>query len=445
MNERIDHTNYEAWLLDRLEGNLSPEQEGELDAFLLKHPELAPAEGQLPSVNAIAQALSTTEKEVLKKSIPPVRVVDGASMEHHLVARLENDLTADQREALRSYLADHPEHHRTERIYALTKLVPEAIAYTEKRRLLRFFPPQGMPTPFNLDDFLVARLEGDLTREQEKAVERFIAQDKAHEHAWDLMRSTRYPTEAIIFVDKQGLKKKGGRVIPFTLGTWSVRLAAAASVALLIGLGLWFLRTPDGHDQEIARVPSKTEVPDQRGAQNEEQEGNAPETQVLQDGHSKEDATSRQMKDALMPAAPRRQQPVLPGRVDPAEEPVLAQDVPEPALNNDPAAVPVMPSASEQHKSLAAGTPARTDAAASGQNTTTLGELLASTVRDRVLDKPEREEQTLDGEDAIAMVDRTLKVVGGERAGLDVGQKAQNGTRRFDLRLGRNFSISASR
>ena len=37
MNERIDHTNYEAWLLDRLEGNLSVDQERALDAFLFQH------------------------------------------------------------------------------------------------------------------------------------------------------------------------------------------------------------------------------------------------------------------------------------------------------------------------------------------------------------------------------------------------------------------------
>ena len=50
MNRRIDHTNYEAWLLDRQEGDLTPEQEKELDLFLILHPELAPMDDALPRI-----------------------------------------------------------------------------------------------------------------------------------------------------------------------------------------------------------------------------------------------------------------------------------------------------------------------------------------------------------------------------------------------------------
>ena len=444
MSERLDHSNYEAWLLDRLEGNLTPGQERQLDAFLLEHPELASMDVTLPSVTSITQTLSAAEKDALKKSIPPVGVVDHTSVDDHLIARLENDLTAVQLEALRLYLLDHPEHARAERINALTKLVPEAIAYTEKRGLQRHFPPQGMPTAFNLDDFLVARLEADLSREQEQSLERFIAQDRGHQRAWAAMQATRSTAAPIIFADKQGLKKKEGRVIPFTLGTWTVRLAVAASVALLFGLGLWFLRAPDMYEREIARVPTKTGTPAPRPSQEEVPVVNAEGTPENSSGQRREDLAPLDRKEGTTPFVPQRQQPALPARVEPAEEPVLAQDGLPAAPKNEQAVFPSTPSP-EPNESLATASPATTDRPVIAPRTTTLGELLASTVRDRVLDKPVREEHTLDGEDAIAMVDRTLKVVGGERAGLDVGRKAQNGTRRFDLRLGRNFSISASR
>ena len=36
----LDRTTYEAWLLDRIEGNLTPAQERELDAFLAENPDL---------------------------------------------------------------------------------------------------------------------------------------------------------------------------------------------------------------------------------------------------------------------------------------------------------------------------------------------------------------------------------------------------------------------
>ena len=52
MTGRIDHNNYEAWLLDRLEGNLTPRQEQQLDAFLAANPGLDPGLGELPTVHA---------------------------------------------------------------------------------------------------------------------------------------------------------------------------------------------------------------------------------------------------------------------------------------------------------------------------------------------------------------------------------------------------------
>ena len=132
MNERIDHSNYEAWLLDRLEGNLSAEQERALDAFLLQHPELASALDELPTVGGIEAHLSKLDKESLKRTLPPTGLVAQASLDDQLIARLEGDLDPAQLEALRVYLLDHPEHARSERLFALTKLVPLAMAYAAK-------------------------------------------------------------------------------------------------------------------------------------------------------------------------------------------------------------------------------------------------------------------------------------------------------------------------
>ena len=75
----------------------------------------------------------------------------------------------------------------------------------------------------------------------------------------------------------------------------------------------------------------------------------------------------------------------------------------------------------------------------------TVGELLASTLRERLLDTPARTEAPLDGADAVAAVDRTLKAVSGDRGGLELQRRKNGGVRGFDLRLGRNFSVSASR
>ena len=48
---KLDRTTYEAWLLDRIEGNLTPAQERELDAFLAAHPDLDADISGLPHVD----------------------------------------------------------------------------------------------------------------------------------------------------------------------------------------------------------------------------------------------------------------------------------------------------------------------------------------------------------------------------------------------------------
>ena len=48
----LDRGTYEAWLLDRIEGRLTPAQEHELDAFLAANPDLRAGADALPEVGA---------------------------------------------------------------------------------------------------------------------------------------------------------------------------------------------------------------------------------------------------------------------------------------------------------------------------------------------------------------------------------------------------------
>ncbi len=444
MTERIDHTNYEAWLLDRLEGNLTPEQERELLAFLVLNPELAPVDEELPTVAAFADALAPLDIAALKRSIPPVGVVCDTNVDDHLIARLEGDLDPQQLEALRQYLVLHPEWQNAEKTYALTKLVPEAMAFAAKRELERHFPPQGMPNAFNLDDFLVARMEGDLNAEQNKALDRFLDLEKAHQRAAVLMQATRVKADHIIFAGKEGLKKREGRLIAITSRTWAVRLAAAASVAILLGLGLWFLRAPnDVHQNEFARVPTTPTAPEVKVPMKEDVGSNTQ--------HSESPTTNNNDAPTPVPALRQEVRPALapkpvPVPVAPIVEPALAQERVVPVrMPREEAPAPVVPEANDAPEPLLAQEKPVEPANADEAKGISVGELLAGTLRDRVLNEPERSAQPLDKDDAVAMVDKSLKVVGGDRAGLAVARKADGGVSGFNLRLGRNISISASR
>lgn len=438
MKERIDHSNYEAWLLDRLEGNLTPAQEQELDAFLAAHPELDPGLDELPTLDQLDVALSTADKDALKRALPPTGMPSTTNIDDFLVARLEGDLTTEQLTALRLFLQAHPELQRNARLYDLVKLVPEAMAFAAKRDLERQLPPVGQPDRHTVDDFLVAELEGDLTTEQQRALAAYLALHPEAGRSRELIQRTRIPAEAVVYPQKGSLKR-GGRVIP--LGTWTLRFAAAASVAVLLGAGIWFLGQPQPQPSPLAEVEqpgtNTTEV-SKNSTVGSGNDATTPEASISSEG------TSGTSAGAAIPGGERPAN----GRTDERRTP--REEGPE-ALPQRGIGVDLL--AAEQRLPRAVtpvdGTWLPTDAPYADANdpgatpvASTLGGVLASVLRERLLDQPGGNTDPLDRDDAVAAVDRGLKAVGGEEAGVTV--KEQGRRRSFNIRLGRNLSVSAS-
>ncbi len=444
MKQRIDHSNYEAWLLDRLEGNLAPAQEKELAAFLLLHPELDPGTEELPTVAHHVHKLDALDKESLKRRLPPVAEVGALNVDDHLIARLENDLTKEQLEALQVFLALHPEHKLAERTYALTKLVPQAMAFARKRELHRALPPTGMPTRHTLDDFLVARLEGELSVEQDHALTAYIGTNTEAQRSWKLMQATRVRASEIEFADKEELKK-GGKVIAITRTSWTVRLAAAASVTLILGMAWWWSqRTDNGPqvaDSEKATAPvnsdERTVTPNESATQDLQQIA-VPKEDDRPLVAEEERRTPTPMQDEQEQRVPKER--LVPNE---APLPIAEQHVVVP-LNEPQAPSPInVPAPNEPGTEAVAQTPSD-PRRAPAQEANTVGQTLTAALRERVLDLP-ADTSPLDGDDAVAAVDRGLKAVGGERAGLSVARDGAGRSKGFNLRLGRNLAISASK
>jgi anti-sigma factor RsiW len=437
VKEKIDHTNYEAWLLDRLEGNLSPEQEAELDLFLALHPELAPDGGALPSL--MPDELSLPDRNALKRSIPPEGLVDATSLEDHLIAKLEGDLSHEQLLALEKFLYEHPEYAGVSRLYALTKLVPDAMTFAGRDKLERHLPPHGLPDAARLEDLLVARLEGDLTAEQERALDVFIGNDVAAQRTWALIQRTKVEAGSRTYPHKDKLKK-GGRVIAISFNRVYVRLAAAASIAILFSAGLWYMSRPvDPQGAHFAQLrapdkeqPAVTEPTSQEG-EPQEPKATPVEQKEVEDA---DPASAKQAGDVASPAPPATYSP---GKkvVVPA-----AQVTPEREAYQLAAARTIIPTVAEPVRELrsveVAEVPvvfAEPSASDGEQQALTLGTLLAGTVREKVLDQPVPESRPIDMSDAFAVVDKGLKVVGGNRSGLTV-DRSEGRVRSFGLRIG---------
>lgn len=454
MKERIDHSNYEAWLLDRLEGNLSPEQERMLDAFLAANPGLDDELNELPTLDGLNAKLAQADKDALKRTLPPTGM-PVEPLDDFLIARLEGDLDPQQQEALQLYLLHHPEHQQAERLYALTKLVPAALAYAEKQALVRQLPPTGMPDRHNLDDLLVARLEGELEPEQEIALAAYLGAHPDAEWQWRLMQRARIPADPVAFPAKSDLKK-GGKVIAIGAAgaSWALRLRVAATVAVLLGIGIWAYVRNTGPEQQVAVVEQGTaqeirSTPDpgtgtkgttdpeveQREALQPSQAGTPQQAPMAHKPIRKVDGTLRQEAPSVV--APLIQQPAK-------ELPLVAQ---QPSTRPDEKPAPNTSAPLPQEEpALAQHAPTSTDGSISADaNGVPLGSFLAGKLRKRVLAEEEDRTRPLDATDAVTALNKGMKALGGEDLGVSVERSDNGRSNSFHLRLGRGLAITASR
>lgn len=440
MKKRIDHSNYEAWLLDRLEGRLSSEQERELEAFLLANPDIHAAEGPLPAVGMGDDRLARFDREGLKRALPPQGVIDADSLDDYLIARMEGDLGARQIEELERFLAVHPQHAANVRLLAATKLAAEPVAFPSHASLKRALPPVGTVNVHTLPDHLVARLEGDLDAQQERALAAYLHQHTDARADWDALQRTKVVAEAIAFPHKDSLKR-ALKVIPL-FPRAVVRWASAAAVLALVLLAWWF-RSPER--PQVAQAPGPGLNPPAAIADQDDRADLTPAVEGSASEEHRQPAPDQQRP--MFPDPLRRaplNEPVREVPHEPAPQEAPMAHVPEPDERIDPLdPEPVLvaqatPTAAQGQQPVASG-------AAANADPRSLGDALAGVLRERVLDRPADEQRALDATDAVAAVDRGLKAVAGERAGLSVQRDDQGRQRGFSLRLGRNLAFTASR
>lgn len=93
----INRDNYEAWLLDLIEGRLAPEQEQQVRDFLLLNPDCATGLEEVEPWVLEAEAVTYSGKSGLKKELPHQNsVASGKHFDLFSIARMEGDLTERQ-------------------------------------------------------------------------------------------------------------------------------------------------------------------------------------------------------------------------------------------------------------------------------------------------------------------------------------------------------------
>ena len=131
---KIDRSNYEIWLIDWLDGNLTNSQIEQLHHFLKENPDLKEEFEELTIFRLNPSGLSFPHKNNLKKTIAEL---SGSHIEYLSVAYLENDLSAEEEtELLESIEYDHKKKLSFELIQRM-RLLPGNISYKHKNRLIK--------------------------------------------------------------------------------------------------------------------------------------------------------------------------------------------------------------------------------------------------------------------------------------------------------------------
>ncbi len=224
--ENINLHNYQAYLLDYAEGNLSEDQQAELFAFLELHPGLeAELEDlDLPTLNEFELLQDEFDaKPGLKKNAEQWE-------DYRLIASLENLLPEKEQQQLEQDLKENISLRQQFNAYKQTILSPETtLVFSEKLSLLK---------PAVHEEHLLAYIENELKGEEKKRIENILQVNKTVQTETDLYRNTFLaPDLAITYPNKKELKR-GAKVLYLSV---ALRYGAiAASLLLLVGLFLLF-------------------------------------------------------------------------------------------------------------------------------------------------------------------------------------------------------------
>ena len=267
MSMKIDRNNYEAWLVDYLDGQLTAEQVAELTLFLELNPDLKEDFDLLGEASLTPNPeIGFQAKDSLKKEIVPAFGIDEDNYEDWMIREVEGQLSAIELEQLQSFIDQNPGLAHDRELFRNTILEANLEeVHPDKTELQHPQVVTGLVHAHNVEDFLIRELEGDLNPEEQAALDGFLAQNPEGMKMRAIYAQTVLQPQAdIVYADKGDLRKPV--VIPL-FSNRTVWLSAAASVIVL--LMAWYLFPSNVTEQQYQPIASTggVEVPEWQGQQ----------------------------------------------------------------------------------------------------------------------------------------------------------------------------------
>ena len=137
----ITRENYEAYIIDYLDGKLDPVQSAELMHFLSQNPDLEEELNEFENIKINSSKEMKMNKEELRKDFSDIKQINNENFDEFCVANFEGDLNSHDEFRLKEYLNKHPEKQKDFNLYSKIYLSPDySIKYSGKDSIKKISP-----------------------------------------------------------------------------------------------------------------------------------------------------------------------------------------------------------------------------------------------------------------------------------------------------------------
>ncbi|MCD6112173.1 MAG: hypothetical protein J7J86_02775 [Bacteroidales bacterium] len=140
--KKVNKNNYEIYILDYYEGNLSDNQVDELMLFLAENPKLKEEFDNFENITLSPDmSIEFKDKDKLKKNIiTPCNNINENNYENFFIADLEGDISSEKSENLKTFIEKNPCLKKEYETFKLTYLKPDESIVFENKKSLKKYP-----------------------------------------------------------------------------------------------------------------------------------------------------------------------------------------------------------------------------------------------------------------------------------------------------------------
>jgi len=237
-NVSINMENYEIYLMDYFDNQLSENEVDALLHFLELHPKIKEEAEGIGEINLTPEKIGFDGRTLKKDSeIKPQNEINAQNSEEFFVASLENDLTPEQKEELRVFLdsnaALQKEFDLTQKMVVTAN---ESIRFKQKEQLYLLATDHNEKIDDNnFEEYCVAFNEGDLDDPQTQLLNDYISDNNELISIFNSYKSLNLMADkSVVFANKNSLKKRAA-MLNFSHFSYS-NVAAVAAIFLLLFL-----------------------------------------------------------------------------------------------------------------------------------------------------------------------------------------------------------------